>query len=360
MTLEVRPLGVTCNLACTYCYQNPQRDAGNQRMAYDLEKMKATLARYRKPFSLFGGEPLMMRFEDLEALLAWGFERNGKSSIQTNAVLLEDRHIDLFRRYNVDVGVSIDGPGELNRARRHKVLSKTAEATAKVEDAIERLARQHEAPGLIVTLHRGNATADKLPAMFAWLTDLEKLGVRSARLHLLEVDSPEVRGSLALSPGECIAALNAFLAFETTLTRLRFDIFHEMKELLQGRDDQVSCIWRACDPYSTPAVQGVEGDGTSSNCGRTNKDGIGFIKADTTGFERYLTLQTLPQSQEGCAGCRFFLMCKGQCPGTAVGGDWRRRSEHCAEWKHLFVALERQLILEGVTPLTLQPVRQWL
>ena len=27
MSIELRPLGVACNLACHYCYQNPQRDA---------------------------------------------------------------------------------------------------------------------------------------------------------------------------------------------------------------------------------------------------------------------------------------------------------------------------------------------
>jgi sulfatase maturation enzyme AslB (radical SAM superfamily) len=58
MSIELRPLGVACNLACHYCYQNPQRDAGNQRMNYDPEKMKKDAARIGGPFTLFGGEPL--------------------------------------------------------------------------------------------------------------------------------------------------------------------------------------------------------------------------------------------------------------------------------------------------------------
>lgn len=29
MSVELRPLGVQCNIKCTYCYQNPLRDAGN-------------------------------------------------------------------------------------------------------------------------------------------------------------------------------------------------------------------------------------------------------------------------------------------------------------------------------------------
>ena len=177
------------------------------------------------------------------------------------------------------------------------------------------------------------------------------------RLHLLEVDHGSVRDSLALSPRENIQALMAFAEVQESLSGMQFDLFEEMEALLNGQDSKVGCTWRACDPYTTEAVQGVEGNGQSSNCGRTNKEGIGFIKADTAGYERYLALYRTPQSQNGCAGCRFFLMCKGQCPGTSIDGDWRNRTEHCEEWMHLFGVIERRMILAGKIPLTIQPIR---
>jgi uncharacterized protein len=357
MSVELRPLGVACNLACHYCYQNPQRDAGNQRMTYDLEKMKKEAARIGGSFTLFGGEPLLMRFEDLENLFAWGLETYGSNAIQTNGVLIEDRHIDLFRRYKVSVGISLDGPGELNDARWHRGLEKTRQSTAAVESIIERLCREYQPPGLIVTLHRGNATAEKLPVMADWMRKLHATGVRSVRLHLLEVDHDSVRDSLALSARENIQALLAFAELQETLAGMHLDLFEEMERLLSGQDSGVGCTWRACDPYTTEAVQGVEGNGQSSNCGRTNKEGIGFTKAAEAGYERYPALYRTPESDNGCAGCRFFLMCKGQCPGTSVDGDWRNRTEHCEEWKHLFRLIERRMIQAGKIPLTIQPVR---
>ncbi len=45
MSIEVRPLGVKCNIQCQYCYQNPQRDAGNIPTTFDLPRMKAALDR---------------------------------------------------------------------------------------------------------------------------------------------------------------------------------------------------------------------------------------------------------------------------------------------------------------------------
>jgi uncharacterized protein len=357
MGIELRPLGVACNLACHYCYQNPQRDAGNQRMTYDLDKMKAAALRIGGPFTLFGGEPLLMRFEDLENLFAWGLETSGGSSIQTNGILIEDRHIELFRHYKVSVGISIDGPGQLNDARWHRGLEKTRQSTARVESAIERLCREYEAPGLIITLHKGNATAEKLPIMADWVRRLHGLGIRSVRLHLLEVDHASIRETLALSARENVQALQAFAEVQNSLPGMYFDLFDEMEALLEGRDQNVGCTWRACDPYTTEAVQGIEGNGQSSNCGRTNKDGIGFIKARTIGYERYLTLYRTPQDENGCQGCRFFLMCKGQCPGTSIDGDWRNRTEHCEEWKQLFRTIERRMVSAGKIPLTIQPLR---
>jgi uncharacterized protein len=76
--------------------------------------------------------------------------------------------------------------------------------------------------------------------------------------------------------------------------------------MLEGRDGSVGCTWRACDSYTTEAVQGVEGNGQSSNCGRTNKEGVDFIKANTAGYERYTAaLYRTLQSENGCQGCRL-------------------------------------------------------
>lgn len=356
MTVELRPFGVKCNLSCHYCYQNPQREAKNHRLPYDLEKMKTAASALGRAFSLFGGEPLLLPLADLEDLLAWGLKTFGSNSIQTNGLLINDQHIELFKRYKVSVGISIDGPGELNDARWLRGgLKKTREATQKIETTIARLCTEYRAPGLITTLHKGNATQDKLPVMFDWIRKLDSLGIKTMRLHLLEVDNSNVQNNLALSPLDNIEALLAFAQFERNLNHLKFDLFRDMEFLLTTNDTKASCIWRACDPYTTPAVQGIEGNGQTSNCGRTNKDGIGFIKASQSGFERTIALFLTPQTENGCAGCRFFLMCKGQCPGTALDGDWRNRTEHCEIWKKLFETLEERVLESGKTPLSLHP-----
>ena len=357
MTVELRPLGVNCNIQCQYCYQNPQRDAGNLAKRYDLDVMMRAVEEEGGPFALFGGEPLMLPLADLEALWKWGLERYGHNSVQTNGILITDEHILLFHRYKVQVGLSLDGPSDLNDARWAGALERTRAATARVEAVIEQLCREGIPPTLIVTLHRGNATAEKLPVMHEWLESLERMGVRSARIHLLEVDHSEARRTYALSPQENGEAIRSFAALESELTTLKLDLFDDIRRMLRGHDDGVTCVWGACDPYTTSAVRGVEGNGQRSNCGRTNKEGIDFSKASAEGFERYLALYHTPQEHGGCQGCRFFLFCKGQCPGTALDNDWRNRSEHCSVWMESYERIEQELLAAGEEPLSLSPLR---
>jgi uncharacterized protein len=239
-------------------------------------------------------------------------------------------------------------------------LERTREATAKTEAAIERLPAEGVIPGLIVTLHRGNATEERLPRLVDWFRKLEKIGITSARLHILEVDDTQVGARYALTPAENLIAFRAFYELERELTTLELDTFSEMRDLLLGDDNGTGCVWNSCDPYTTRAVRGVEGTGRASNCGRTNKDGIDFVKSNIEGYERYLALYHTPQEHGGCHGCRFFLMCKGQCPGTAIDGDWRNRTEHCEVWMGLFGDLEEELLETDREPLSLSPRREQL
>ena len=357
MTVELRPLGVKCNIQCRYCYQEPQRDARNLVHTYDMERMKAAILREGGPFGLFGGEPLLVPLRDLEDLWSWGYEHFGRNAIQTNGVLITDAHIELFKRYRVVVGISLDGPGELNDVRWHGSLQRTRRSTARMERAIERLCEEGFPPSLIVTLHRNNASAERLPRLLEWIVSLDAVGVPSVRLHLLESENEEIRRTYALTDDENVAALLALADLQTRLSRLAFDVFVDMYRMMAAQDRHATCVWRACDPYTTRAVHGVEGQGQSSNCGRTNKDGIDFLKSSEEGYERYLALYHTPQTAGGCQGCRFFLMCKGQCPGTALDGDWRNRTEHCGVWMTLYEHLEREMVSAGERPLSLHPRR---
>ncbi len=355
MSIELVP-SVQCNLSCPYCYQNPMRDAGNfgdSSLTYDMEAMKAGLTKEGGNFTLFGGEALLMPIEDMEELFAFGLEKFGSNGVQSNGSLITAAHIELFKKYKVGVGISADGPGDMNNSRWAGSLEKTRAATVKTMDNIEALVEAGRTPSIIITLHRGNALPENREALKEWFQWMDDLGIYSARLHILEIDHESVASEMALTQKENIEVFLDLANFETGLKQLRFEIFKDIRSLLTGDDSRTVCVWNACDPKTTAAVRGVDGQGHGSNCGRTNKDGVAMLKTDEKNYERQVALYHTPQEHNGCQGCRFFVMCKGECPGTAVDGDWRNRTRDCEAWMAMFTHHEKLLMDQGVLPLSL-------
>lgn len=348
MTVEATPLKNACNIQCTYCYEKFMR-VEEKPETYSIEKMLQSIDKENVDFTMFGGEPLLVPLEDLEKFFAHGFEKYGKNGIQTNGTLITSRHIDLFRRYNVHVGISVDGPEFLNDNRRVGSLDNTRKMTGRTIDAIKDLCYLGMVPSLIVTLHKMNASSERLPYLLRWFSDLEKVGIKNIRVHFLENDDVN---ELVLTEDELFTALTSLMELKL---KINLDLYDDMFSLLTEENPKISCTWGGCDPYTTPAVHGVGPQGELHNCGRTNKDGKDYIKADSHGSERVQALYYTPQEFGGCKGCRFFYACKGHCPGES--SDWRNRTSHCGVIKRIFTYLENELIKDGKVPISLLPQR---
>jgi len=324
MSIEVKPVGDRCNLNCSYCYEDGIRSS---KFPVDVDAMKEALIAAGGSFTVFGGEPLLTPRDILEELFCLGLERYHTNSIQTNALMIDSVDmVNFLKRFKVNVGISFDGPGELNLARCPLPI------TSKIENNINLLIGNGLIPSFIVTLTRYN-TGDKLPQLIDWFKWLDTQGVTSIRLHNAEDNG---KGAEYLIDHD--TQYNSFIAiYESTQElRIQFDVFTDIKKALSGDLSGLTCIWNSCDPYNTPAVVGVKANGESENCGRVYKDGTVWIKSDSSDNVREVTLKNTPTEDGGCKGCKYFPICKGQCPGTAIDGDWRNRTRDCEFWKRLF------------------------
>jgi uncharacterized protein len=371
VSVEVNPVGLRCGarnggLSCTYCYQVTQRAANAPVPSLDLAAVKRAVEANGRPdgFTLFGGEALLAPVETLEALWAWGLERYGRNGVQTSGRPIREEHYALFHRYRVNVAFSIDGPGALNDARRAGSTEQTRAATAHACEALERCVREKLASSVIVTLHRLNASADVLHELVAWVLRFADLGVTSFNFHLLERDGAAER--IALTDHETVDAVLGLWEALRGRPGVSVQPVRDILALLRGvdawkwnngTDGGVGCTWTGCDPWTTPAVYGVEADGSRSLCQRVHKTPTSWLPAAPGPLVRQLALRATPQEDGGCQGCRQMITCKGQCPGTAEGGDWRRRSRDCAVWKALLEHFEGVLVAAGETPVTLRPDR---
>ena len=189
MTIEYLPVGIACNISCGYCYQDPMRDAGNISQKRNWPRVKEQLDKLGREFAVFGGEPLLAPISHLKEVWEYGFEKFGANGLQTNGSLITDEHIELFHRYNVRVGISIDGPGALNSVRCANGFD-----SRKRRIAIRKLCDQYRHPSIIVTIHKGNSA---LWLLIPWLNSLEEMGIRFINFHELEGRSSK-RSSRAL------------------------------------------------------------------------------------------------------------------------------------------------------------------
>lgn len=137
-----------CNIACDYCYLAERdvvrfmsadvvraairnaRDSGLLGRELDVvwhagEPLAAPVTFYERAFDIIG--------EEVGATVAV------RHSVQTNGILIDERWCELFARYGVHVGVSIDGPADIHD--RHRRTRDGRPTHARVMQGIERLQR---------------------------------------------------------------------------------------------------------------------------------------------------------------------------------------------------------------------------
>ncbi len=117
-----------CNLSCGYCW-NKRGNFGGRAMRMTAETGRAVVdflvqqGDASVDLLLFGGEPLL-DVEFLEGFLTYAGERcaeHGKPVrflANTNGTLLDDRRIDLIRRFGIATSVSFDGCREVQDRNR--------------------------------------------------------------------------------------------------------------------------------------------------------------------------------------------------------------------------------------------------
>jgi uncharacterized protein len=116
-----------CNINCSYCYMfnrgnddylaHPSympAEVVDDIVVFLLDGIKSLSIR-NVGIVFHGGEPLMLkkwRFIEICEKLMQALSTHAKInlSIQTNAMLIDDEWIDIFEKYKISVGVSLDGP----------------------------------------------------------------------------------------------------------------------------------------------------------------------------------------------------------------------------------------------------------
>ena len=122
-----KPIGPTCNLACTYCFYLEKRHLFQKNSHFRMsdEVLEAFIRQYitsqdfpEVAFSWQGGEPTILgvnffcKVVELQKRYADG--KKISNALQTNGVLLDDEWCEFLTENQFLVGLSIDGPADLH------------------------------------------------------------------------------------------------------------------------------------------------------------------------------------------------------------------------------------------------------
>ena len=119
----------SCNLNCRYCFleNNPYYDEKRSHMSEEIAMLAASkycaylkINKIESPLIvLYGGEPLI-NFETVKKVISYisSNVKNPQYSLITNGTLLTDDICSFLKKYNVNIGISIDGTKELHDKNR--------------------------------------------------------------------------------------------------------------------------------------------------------------------------------------------------------------------------------------------------
>jgi uncharacterized protein len=348
-SLLIKPASAVCNLDCSYCFYldrdaDPYKSLPARRMSFEtLERLVDTWLFYSYPASTFafqGGEPTLAGLAFFEKLVEFQkhYGRNSQSvsnALQTNAMLLDDNWARLFKEYNWLLGVSLDGPQEINDLYRY---NKEGRGTWKrVIQSIETLQKHHVEFNCLCVLSQANV--DKPRELYRFY---RSLGIDNIQfIPLAEFDTDGNPMPFTISPEQYGRFLcEIFDLWWPDRRKIRIRFFDNTAEALAGMKPGTCTMHETCDSYVVVEYNGdvypcdffVEG---GWKIGNMTLDSWSEIARRQRRFS-FASKKTLAHPE--CQVCEYQSICHGGCPKFRHGPH--RRFEDldyfCSAYKMIF------------------------
>ncbi|HHW01310.1 MAG TPA: anaerobic sulfatase maturase [Thermoanaerobacterales bacterium] len=131
LSLLIKPASSNCNLRCKYCFYQSIAETRNIKSygIMNTETLEIIVkkfldyAEHECTFAFQGGEPTIVGLKFYEKLLECQKKYNYKrikinNALQTNGMLIDDEWAKFLANNNFLVGISLDGPKDINDANR--------------------------------------------------------------------------------------------------------------------------------------------------------------------------------------------------------------------------------------------------
>lgn len=339
-----------CNLACDYCYYstcNGRPGKFNQIEEQTLEKFIKEYMEMSQGLVSFiwqGGEPLLAGLDFFEKVVYYQKKYSTKfkrasNSIQTNGTLINKYWAQFFSQHGFFVGVSLDGPKEINDQRR---VTRTGKPSFDlVMRGIEHLRNHRVEFNILTVIHETNVHRAKdlmnfyqqenfpyvqfIPCMDFKAQQVEQPGVFTI--------TPEEYGSFLCE------AFDHWYHDGQPITSVRF-----FDNMLTGYLNQTAehCIHQE----TCPKALVFEQNGDAYPCDFYMDEAYRLGNITVASFEDIATnpkLDTFVNQKkdfpETCKSCEFLKLCQGGCPRNRhnnASEDEQSKTYFCHSYKRIY------------------------
>jgi len=352
ISMLIKPVSSTCNMACEYCFYSDVSSA-REVQNYGLMELstlkiiikKAFLyAEQSANFGFQGGEPTLAGLDFFKTVVDLQKKYNTKrikvnNSIQTNGLIIDDEWASFFHKNKFLVGVSLDGSQNIHD--KYRLDQNKSGTFDRVMKSIKLLEKHKVDFNILTTVTLDVAeNIDKIYYFF------KKLGFRYLQFIpcLDELHQSKEKGRYSLTPkayGEFLIKLFK-LWYVDLNSKNMVDIryFDNIVMMLCGYPPESCGMSGFCTCYYM-----IEADGSVYPCDFyvTDEWRLGNIKTDEFGDmlncdKAKLFVDISKQVAQECRSCEHFRICRGGCRRNRepIGVENNNLNQLCEGFKMFF------------------------
>lgn len=340
-----------CNLECKYC-PFPKLSKSKREISMSPEiavrgidlfskHIYENFNKKRDYFIIFyGGEPLL-NVKTLEHSLKY-IEKLKKENklpksnlyifVDTNGILINDKIVQLFKKFNVTITVGCDGPNKLNDY--YRVDSKGRGTFKKIEKALALLKKNKIKTFASVSITPYNILKIKDFSKFFLKYGIEKFGFNILKGKLLLSLSPEIN----LNEYYIKASDGIISSFHERQGKgYEYQMGKKVEAFFEKRFFPIDC-----GGYGNQLV--IQPNGQIGNCPFLSNN-FGNVKDYNKNFRIWKTplvrkwRKRLPLYNQSCKNCKAISICGGGCPWNAQeikGNIFKKDDATCIFTKKVF------------------------
>ena len=350
LNLLIKPASSSCNLRCRYCFYYDvadNREVKNYGIMNDdtLENMVKKVfddVEYSANFAFQGGEPTMAGIEFFEKFHKLVEKYNTKKiivnfSLQTNGTLLNKKWLELFKKHNYLIGLSLDGNKEMHDTFR--IDAKGEGTFSRVLKAAKMMRKAEVEFNILCVVNKLIAQNGKLVYNF-----FRNNGFRYYQfIPCLDSLSCSEEKDYTLTAEDYGKFLDETfnLWYEDIMSDKRISVRHfdNYTKIILGEEPE------ACDMVGHCNMNAVlESDGSMYPCDFYVLDEFKVGNINESTFEELFKseaemrfLRTSLVVDEKCKVCRYFKICRGGCrrhKELTAEGNYENR--FCESYKYFF------------------------